>query len=103
MLGENVYALIKVYAKTIDSIGSYSSTSSYKGIRGRFEKYKGDKLNYNGRQEIVADYVFYCDFKKDYLIDESMSAIINGREYPISFVENIGMSNATYKIYLRTK
>jgi len=103
MLGENSSAVIYVKAKTKDALGSFSSTTTgVIDIRGKFEKISGDKMAYNGRKEIIADFVFYCNIPVGLLVDESMTTMIDGREYAIAFVENMNESDVFYKMYLRT-
>jgi hypothetical protein len=103
MLGENVFAVISANTNTKDGMGAFTSTSkSVILIRGKFEKFKSEELNYNGRDAIVADYVFYCNYNPKLYLDESMTIIVHGRNYAVSFVENVAMENVTTKIYLRT-
>lgn len=104
MLGENAFAVIRKNSNSADDIGSFESTSSNLiNLRGRFEKFKSEKMIYNGREAIIADFVFYCDIPEGVFINESMTAIINGKEYSIAFIENIAMQNTQYKMYLRVK
>lgn len=103
MLGENVFAVIRSNTNTDDGMGAFTSTSKPVILaRGKFEKVKGEELNYNGRQSIVADFVLYCSYKSELYLDETMIVIINGNQYAIAFIENVGMANVTNKIYLRT-
>ena len=104
MLGENTFAVIKKKVRTSDGIGSLTGSDvSVIQLRGKFEKFKSTEMMYNGRKEIIADFVFYCDIPAGVLIDEAMTAAINGHEYSISFVEDRGMRNTSYKLYLAVK
>jgi len=103
MIGENAFAVLYTKTKAKDALGSFGSTSSAViDVRGKFEKFKSEKLTYNGRQEIVADFVFYFNIPAGLFVDESMTTMINGKEYAIAFVENIGETDVYLKIYLRT-
>jgi len=104
MLGENATAVIRKITQASDGIGSFTGVpTSVIMIRGKFEKFKSTEMMYNGRKEIIADFVFYCDIPSGVLIDEAMTAVISGHEYSISFVENRGMRNTSYKLYLTVK
>jgi len=104
MLGENTTAVIRKITQASDGIGSFTGTDvSVIKLRGKFEKFKSTEAIYNGRKDIIADFVFYCDIPAGVLIDETMTAVINGYQYPISFVENRGMRNTSYKLYLTVK
>jgi hypothetical protein len=104
MLGENTTAVIRKITQASDGIGSFTGVpTNVIMLRGKFDKFKSMEAVYNGRKDIIADFVFYCDIPAGVLIDETMTAVINGHQYPISFVENRGMRNTSYKLYLTVK